>query len=329
MAKPRTNSFLAGLADEVVSDEESDRNASRNTGFVERSNALSELASGAREEKILRWVSPTTCRPWERHNRRYDLLNESNCADLIEGFKAQGKQEFPAIVRPLTDDSNHEFEIICGARRHWTTSWLNENNYPSFQFLIEVRDLSDEEAFRLADIENRDRADLSDYERAKDYLAALDLYYGGRQDRMAARIEASTTWLSRYLDLARLPEEVVSAYSDITQIKERHARDLKPFFKDQKARRRVLDCAKMLADESHPDLDGQEILQRLKRAGQGHEKSRSNLTKQRIKSRSGKPLIDFSRTGSGDLSIKIFTKSGAESDEIQTVILDLLRKEMG
>ena len=38
---------------------------------------------------------------WAGHNRAYDLLTPENCADLIEGMKAQGQQEFPAIVRRL------------------------------------------------------------------------------------------------------------------------------------------------------------------------------------------------------------------------------------
>ena len=33
--------------------------------------------------------------------------------------------------------------------------------------------MSDEEAFRLADIENREREDISDYERAIDYGDAI------------------------------------------------------------------------------------------------------------------------------------------------------------
>ena len=97
------------------------------------------------------------------------------------------------------------YEVICGARRHFAISWLRANNYPQFRY-----DLTDEEAFRLADIENRDRADLSDYERARDYAHALDLYYGGKQRNMAARLEVSGAWLSRYLYLARLPEIVSS-----------------------------------------------------------------------------------------------------------------------
>jgi ParB family chromosome partitioning protein len=39
---------------------------------------------------------------------------------------------------------------------------LQANNYLQFKYLVEVRDLTDEEAFRLADIGNREREDISD-----------------------------------------------------------------------------------------------------------------------------------------------------------------------
>ena len=79
-------------------------------------------------------------------------------------------------------------EVICGARRHWTITWLRANNYPRFRYLIEERELTDEEAFRLADIENRDREDISDYERAVDYVEAWTaITAASRRDGGAAR----------------------------------------------------------------------------------------------------------------------------------------------
>src|SRR3546814_14851812 len=99
---------------------------------------------------------------WEGHNREYALLNEERCADLIESIKAQGRQEMPAIVRRVRDDPRYDFEVICGARRHWPISWLRSHNYPDFRFLIDVRDMTDDAAFRIADIDNRARDDMKD-----------------------------------------------------------------------------------------------------------------------------------------------------------------------
>ena len=242
--------------------------------FLKRQNALSD--TGEREEKVLRWVDPASCVMWARHNRAYELLSEENCRDLIDSIRAQGQQEFPAIVRRLPAGQGAEYEVICGARRHFAISWLRANNYPQFRYLIEVRDLTDEEAFRLADIENRDRADLSDYERARDYLSALDLYYGGKQKSMAARLEVSEAWLSRYLYLARLPPVIVEAWPQITEIKELHARNVRPLLND--AEDKVLAEAKAIAAEQDRARKGQggyvpvpKVLARLKAAAYGTE----------------------------------------------------------
>ncbi|MCV2445662.1 ParB/RepB/Spo0J family partition protein [Paracoccus sp. DMF] len=240
--------------------------------FLKRSNALAE--SGEREEKVLRWVDPAICVMWTRHNRAYDLLNEDNCRDLIDSLKAQGQQEFPAIVRKLPAGQGAEYEVICGARRHFAISWLRANNYAQFRYLVEVRDLTDEEAFRLADIENRDRADLSDYERARDYLQALDIYYGGKQKTMAARLEVSEAWLSRYLHLARLPQPILDAWPRLTEIKELHARSVRPLLQD--AEEKVLAEARAIAAEQARARAGQgahvpvpRVLARLKEAAHG------------------------------------------------------------
>ncbi|MFD1344355.1 ParB/RepB/Spo0J family partition protein [Litorisediminicola beolgyonensis] len=220
----------SALFDEVLSELEEDAKIDEMVGarFLKRSTTIGERISGQIEEKTLRWVDPAECRMWERHNRDYALLNEENCRDLIDGIRSQGKQEFPAIVRRLGDGDSHRYEVICGARRHFAVSWLNANNYKEFRYLVEVRDLDDEEAFRLADIENRDREDISDYERAIDYADAVDRFYGGRQKAMAARLNVSEPWLSRYLQLAKLPEPVVAAFASKRDLRERHARDLKP-----------------------------------------------------------------------------------------------------
>ena len=63
---------------------------------------------------------------------------------------------------------------------------------------------------------------------------------------MAERLEVSEAWLSRYLDLARLPTEVVEAFGDPRQLKG-HARTLKPLLADDASRPKVMAEAKRLA----------------------------------------------------------------------------------
>lgn len=249
--------------DDVLSDLDTPGDQGRGGArFLSRQTRVADRLSGELEEKTLRWIDPGLARMWDRHNRAYDLLSEDNCRDLIDGIRSQGKQEFPAIVR-RTGDAGVPYEVICGARRHFAVSWLRAHNFPQMRYLIEVRDLTDEEAFRLADIENRDREDISDYERAVDYLAALEHYYGGSQKDMAARLEVSPTWLSRYLQLARLPSDVVAAFASIRDIRELHARTLKPHLGRPSEAQAILAVARDLAGQG---LDAGAVMARLKAA---------------------------------------------------------------
>lgn len=267
------DAVLSGIGSEDRTPKK-DRGAGR---FLKRGNAIGDKLSGDVDEKTLHWVDPVRCKMWDRHNRNYELLTAENCADLIEGIQQQGRQEFPAVVRRITGDDSAEYEVICGARRHFAISWLQANNYPQYKYLVEVRDISDEEAFRLADIENRDRADISDFERACDYAAAVKLYYGGKQKAMAQRLQVSEAWLSRYLFLAKLPDEIVHAYPSPNNIKELHARTLKPFLAQPNARADVIERAIWLREmratgatsDGMPWNEATKVLDELKRAGQG------------------------------------------------------------
>ena len=273
MSKKHNDIFddvLKGLDDGDAPAEAPEEAAGRaQTRFLKRSTAMSEQVTGGRQEKVLRLVDPASCVMWAGHNRAYDLLTPENCADLIEGMKAQGQQEFPAIVRRLRSagqGTGPEFEVICGARRHFAVSWLRANTYPQFRYLIEERELTDEEAFRLADIENRDREDISDYERARDYARAVEAYYGGRQNLMAERLQVSPGFLSRFLQLARLEPEIVAAFGSIRDIKEVHARQLRPLLADPALREAVLAEARAIAQEEGA-LPGPSVLSRLRAAG--------------------------------------------------------------
>ena len=311
------------LFDELVTDEgRVPRERKRGAGLLDqRDTELSELASGSIEDKTQRWVDPACCRMWPRHNRRYDLLTQARCQDLIDGFKAQGRQEFPAIVRKVDGDPAIHYEVVCGARRHWTVTWLRANNYPEFRFLVEVRDLTDEQAFRLSDIENRDSLDLSDYERAVDYKDALGRYYEN-QKQMARRLEVSEAWLSRYLDLAALPGEVVAAFGDVTAIRVKHGRDLKPALKDRRWREKVLTAARSVearqrqrAGEGRGLLPGAQVVRELAATVRStNPVPRPALAEYRAGT--GKVMLSVGRASGRGLTLRIPGNSGASADEL-------------
>jgi ParB family chromosome partitioning protein len=266
--------FAQGLADTIPTPSGGGRLPPRTGLLAGRENRLSELAAGTSVTRVQELVDPARCRIWEGHNRDYAALNEETCADLIESFKAEGRQNFPAIVRRVEGDPDHSFEVICGARRHWTVCWMRAHHQADFKFLIEPRELTDEEAFRIADLENRSRRDLSDYERACDYARAVDRYYGGSQQRMAERLEVSKSWLSRYLDLARLPAAIVAAFASPHAIGISHAAILAPLLRADDQRDRIVAEAKRLAAErpelgarGEPSPSPAGVIQRLTNAG--------------------------------------------------------------
>src|SRR3546814_13130679 len=73
---------------------------------------------------------------------------------------------------------------------------------------------TDEEAFRVSDVENRSRKDITDWERGIEYSRALAEFYNGSQNEMAEHLKISRSWLSRLLDVVRLPEAIIAAFAD-------------------------------------------------------------------------------------------------------------------
>lgn len=78
---------------------------------------------------------------------------------------------------------------------------------------------------------------------------ALDAYYGGSQKDMAARLEVSAAWLSRYLQLARMPSEILAAFGSIRDLREVHARVLRPHLGRPAEAEAILAEARAIAGE--------------------------------------------------------------------------------
>ena len=262
-------------------------------------------------------VPPEQCRMWSRHNRSFERLNETNCRDLIDSFISAGKQEIPAIVRRVADQEPVRYEIICGARRYWTVRWLRENNYPQFTYLIEVKDLTDEEAFRLSNLENLDRRDISDYERALDYAQALTAYYG-TQERMAERLNKPRAWVGRYLRMARLPAEIPNAYARWRDLKLRHAPDLLRLMDShgpqllQRAAELREEHARNAADK-RPALSGPDVFKQLT-AVVSTRPPRSGSV--RSYGPATAPHLELQRANRYGLRLYVSRRTGASVDEI-------------
>ncbi|MEE3504227.1 ParB/RepB/Spo0J family partition protein [Acidiphilium acidophilum] len=289
-----------------------------------RTDSLHRIATGKIVTDRTEFVDPERCRPWASHNRDISHLSPESCSDLIEAFKSAGRQRIPAIVRRLRDDPNHEYEIVAGVRRWWTVKWLRANHHPEYDYLVTTQNLTDEEAFRVADLENRARKDISDMERARDYIRALDMFYSGSQTAMAERLNVSKSWMSRMLEVAKLPSEVVIAFSDAHQITAKYASLIAPLIKsDPSTRDRVFDAANEIARErsgENKTLSAQDTLKRLLKAAEQKSVRRKTQTDE-VRSSKGKPMIKYTVSTSGrSIALTLSRASGADKKEILAAI---------
>ena len=118
-------------------------------------------------------LDPATCRCWRYYDRFEEWFSYDNCRDLIDDMRLR-EQEIPGIVRKLDNDPDgYLYEVVFGGRRHFSANYITENDGKLKPFKAILRDISDQEAARLMDLENRKRADISDFERCVSYRQQL------------------------------------------------------------------------------------------------------------------------------------------------------------
>lgn len=241
--------------------------AARTNFTNKRLEAFGEAARIVKRPTIR--LKPAECSIWPGNARDYSLLDEHRLRSLIDSVLAEGGNRVPAVVR-RTPNGPLPYELVTGTRRHWAISWLNANHYPDIDLIAIIEDLDDEAAFRLADIENREREDISDLERGLNYKAAVDSYYGGVQLRMAERLKISKSQLSRYIALTEIPPFMVSAFHSPMDLQAKYAEKLLPLLRDPASRAKLEAVADQIASEQsfrrsgdEQPISGPEVMTRL------------------------------------------------------------------
>lgn len=242
----------------------------RGTTLLGRESALARVASGEVRQVTQLLLDPARVRIWHGNARVYAHLNEANVRELIDSIIAENGQKVPAVVRRVEGDPDHEFEVIAGTRRHFAISWLRAHAYPDMHFLAQVAQLDDEAAFRLADLENRARKDVSDLERARNYAQALHTHYDAHLTRMAERLKLSKGWLSKMIKVASIPDAVIDAFGSPADVQLKPAYPLAQALDDKTAARAIHAAARQIAREQAqrhadglPPYPAAEVIRRL------------------------------------------------------------------
>jgi ParB family chromosome partitioning protein len=134
---------------------------------------------------------------------------------------------------------------------------------------------------------------------------------------------AAEAWLSRFLDLGKLPTDVVEA-GDIRLLRENHAREIKPLLADADQRPKVMAEAKRLAaDQSalktagKAPLEPSKIIAALEAAARPRAALKTAKGATVISSDSGAALFSMVRNGSKTVVLELSLDADASNAEFQ------------
>jgi ParB family chromosome partitioning protein len=143
-----------------------------------------------------------------------DEISAEGVAALSESIAKDGVLQ-PIVVRP----AGKRFQIIAGERRWRASVKAGLDSIP-----VIVKQVSDQQAFELALIENVQREDLNPIQKAKAYKTLVD-QYRYTQEQIATRVGQKRPTIANFLRLLDLPEDLQEIVSRGT-ITPGHARAL-------------------------------------------------------------------------------------------------------
>lgn len=316
----------APVADELAVREKPAEDMATPSFLERRGIVFDEIARTVKRPTIR--LKPSECSIWPGNARDYAALSYDRCASLIESIREEGTNREPVVVR-RTPNAEQSYELIVGTRRHFSISWLHANNHSEIELVARIETLDDEGAFRLADLENREREDVTDLERARNYRHAVEAYYNGVRTQMAERLAIPKQNLHNLLQLAELPDEVVSAFAEPGDLKVRHGMRLSPLLKDDRYRDAILVEAALIVAEQEKllaagadKIEGSKVCERLAAAVTPARQAPSPKAKPALTAASGKEIGQvLADTKAKGITININPKGVASVDEI----LDALR----
>ena len=135
--------------------------------------------------------------------------------ELAASIKEHGLLE-PLVVRKLPND---KFELIAGERR-----WRASQKAGLHDVMVVVKDVTPENAFVLAILENVQREDLNPVELAEAYERLLK-EHGYTQEKLAHEVGKDRTTITNQLRLLKLPTRVRQKVV-VGELSEGHARAL-------------------------------------------------------------------------------------------------------
>lgn len=145
-------------------------------------------------------------------NQPRKQFNETELSELADSIRQNGILQ-PLLVRK----KGAAYEIVAGERRYQAAKQAGLKEIP-----VVIREISDEEVFKLALIENLQRSNLSPIEEARGYQELIKKD-GLTQEQLSKIISKSRSAITNTLRLLDLPDEI-QEYMVLGTLSAGHAR---------------------------------------------------------------------------------------------------------
>lgn len=266
MAAPRT--WIGRVAEE------------HNTGLKGR---IQELESERSAGLVVLRIDPKRIRLTELANRHALSLDGSDTDFIaLKADIAQRGQLEPIRVRPAAHAQGvFEYELVYGHRRHAACLALDAETAEGFPVLA----LLDAQAADARDHvlkmyqENAARKDLSAFEIGRMFRGWLDARVFSEQNEIAEATGLGKQTVSKYLQVAALPDPIIAAFRDPRVIAVRWAESLMAALRQNAAA--VLGAAKRLAEQA--DAPAELVLRTLLDAAVKRKTTRGGSQSETIK----------------------------------------------
>src|ERR1044071_251664 len=142
-------------------------------------------------------------------------FDEERLEQLAQSIRANGIIQ-PLLVRRLSAD---KYQLVAGERRWRAAQRAGLHRVPCV-----VKEIPEDKMLELALIENIQRQELNAIEEAQAYKRLIETL-GLTQEMVAQRVGRDRTFITNYLRLLRLPEDI-QRMVEVEQISMGHARAL-------------------------------------------------------------------------------------------------------
>jgi ParB family chromosome partitioning protein len=147
-------------------------------------------ATGGTDEVPIDLIDPSSLQP-------RSFFDDAKLDELARSISANG------VVQPLIlRRQGARFELIAGERRWRAAQRAGLRTIPAV-----IRNVSDDKILEIALIENIQREDLNPIEEARAYKKLIDTL-GLTQEIVAERVGRDRSYVTNYLRLLRLPEDI-------------------------------------------------------------------------------------------------------------------------